>query len=78
MRNIIVIVFLAAVILVGAIWYYSGKNQHADQARQSLTSAASQTKEFVQDKFGTSNLSADNIKDEMARTGQVIREKAQQ
>jgi osmotically-inducible protein OsmY len=78
MRNLIVVLFVAAIVLVVAIWFYSGKNPHAEQARSDLASAASETKQFVQDKLGTSNLTLENIKEEMSRTGQVIREKAQQ
>lgn len=78
MRNLIVVIFLAVGLLVAAVWYYSDQNSHAQQARTQLTGAASQTAQFVQDKLGVSNLSPQDIKDELARTGQVVREKAQE
>ncbi len=78
MKNLIVVLFLAAVLLVAAVWFYSGQNPHAEKARTELTGAASQTKQFVQDKLGVSNLTVEDIKDELARTGEVVREKAQQ
>ena len=78
MRNLIVVIFVAVLVAIGAVWYYSGSNPHAEKARNDITSAASQTKEFVQDKIGTSNLTLDDIKNEMSKTGEVIREKAQQ
>lgn len=78
MRNLVLLLFLVAVILVGAIWFYSNKNPHARNAREELTSAASDTKQFVQDKLGTANLSAQDIRDEMSRVGKIVREKAQQ
>ncbi|HZV34825.1 MAG TPA: BON domain-containing protein [Verrucomicrobiae bacterium] len=77
MKNFIVFIFVVIVIAVVAIWFYSGSNPHAEKARQDITGAASQTKQFVQDKIGTSNLTLDDIKNEMSKTGQVIREKAQ-
>lgn len=78
MRNFIVFIFVVIVIAVVAIWLYSGSNPHAEKARKDLTGAASQTKQFVQDKIGTSNLTLDDIKNEMSKTGEVIREKAHQ
>jgi hypothetical protein len=78
MRNIIFLLFLVVAILVGAIWFYSNRNPHAEHARQDLTSAASETKQFVTEKLGVSNLTAQDIRDEMSRVGKVVREKAQQ
>ena len=78
MRNLIVFIFIVIIIAVAAIWFYSGSNPHAQKAREDITGAASQTKEFVQDKIGASNLTLDDIKNEMSKTGEVIREKAHQ
>jgi hypothetical protein len=68
---------VALLILAGIIWYYSDKNSHARQARDQFTGATTQTREFVQEKLGDLNLSPDSIKDELARTGQIIRRKTQ-
>ena len=78
MKTLITAVFLCAVILLASIWYFSNKNPHAEQARNDLTSAATETKQFVQDKVGSWNLNTDQIKDELAKTGQIVRQKAQQ
>lgn len=78
MKTLITAVFLCAVILLASIWYFSNKNPHAEKARNDLTSAATETKQFVQDKVGSWNLNTDQIKDELAKTGQIVRQKAQQ
>jgi hyperosmotically inducible protein len=74
MKNFIIGLFFGAILLIAAIWYYGDKNSHAEKAKQELQHAADQTKEFVEDKL---NLTADNIKEELARTGKVVRRKAQ-
>lgn len=78
MKTLITAVFICAVILLASIWYFSNKNPHAEKARNDLTSAATETKQFVQDKVGSWNLNTDQIKDELAKTGQIVRQKAQQ
>ncbi len=74
MKNFIIGLFFGAILLIAAIWYYAGKNSHAEKAKEELQHAAGQTREFVEDKL---NLTADNIKEELARTGKVVRRKAQ-
>jgi hypothetical protein len=64
---------LGIAITLAAIWYYSDKNAHAHHAKEDLQNAATQTKEFVQDKLDSLNLTPENIKDELARTGKVVR-----
>jgi len=76
MRNFIVVIFVALVLLVIAVWYYSGQNQHAEQARTQISGAASETGQFLKEKLGLTNLTAQDIKDEMAKTGRIVREKA--
>lgn len=80
MKTILSVIIAIIIVLVAAIWIYSDKNSHAAHAKDDIKSAATETKEFVQDKLGKPdlNLNVDNIKDELARTGQVVREKAQQ
>ena len=78
MKSFFAALFIIGVILVASIWYFSNKNSHAEKARSDLTSAATETKQFVQDKFGSLNLNTDQIKDELAKTGQIVRQKAQQ
>jgi hyperosmotically inducible protein len=73
--------FLAGFILgvaatFGAMWYY-GDHAHAQKVNEDVKGAAVQTKQFVQDKIDSWNLSPESIKDELARTGQVVRSKVQ-
>jgi hyperosmotically inducible protein len=77
MKSFFAGLFLGIVITVAGIWYYADRNSHAHQAKEDLQGAATQTKEFVRDKLDSMNLTPDNIKDELKRTGQVIRRKAE-
>lgn len=77
MKKFMAGLLIGCIITVAAIWYYSDKNSHAHQAKEDLQNAATQTKEFVRDKLDSLNLTPDNIKDELARTGQVVRRKAE-
>jgi hyperosmotically inducible periplasmic protein len=76
MKNFIVGLFLGIVLLIAVIWFYGDKNSHAEKAKDEIKNAAVNTKDFVKDKLDDSNLSADDIKDELARTGKVVRQKA--
>jgi osmotically-inducible protein OsmY len=78
MKNFIVGLFVGVIVLVAVIWYYGDKNTHAEKAKEEIKSAAENTKDFVKDKMGDSNLSVDDIKDELAKTGKVVRRKAQE
>lgn len=75
MRNFIVVIFVVIIVIIAAIWFYSGQNPHAQQARTQITGAATETKQFLEEKLGLTNLSAQEIKDEMSKAGHVIREK---
>src|SRR5580704_17838929 len=77
MKTFLVGLMLGIALTVAAIWYYSDKNSHAHAAKEDIQGAATQTKEFVRDKMDSLNLTPDNIKDELARTGKVVRTKAQ-
>ena len=77
MRKFMAGLFLGIVITVAAIWYYADKNSHAHEAKEDIKGAATQTKEFVRDKIDSMDFSTDKIKDELARTGQVVRRKAE-
>lgn len=77
-------VFLALIvgILLGgaALWYYNttqGKSRVHDTS-QHLESAAKSAGDTLQQKIHDWNLTPQNIKDELARSGQVVRRKAEQ
>jgi hyperosmotically inducible protein len=77
MKKFLVGLLLGIVIAVAAIWYYGDKNPHAHEAKEDLKNAATETKDFVKDKMDSLNLNSDTIKEEMTKTGQVVRQKAQ-
>jgi osmotically-inducible protein OsmY len=89
MKNFI-IALLVGVILGGVgVWYYlDGREkspvqkaeQHvksaAETAKESVATAAERAKEAIQQKWP--DLDAEKIKDELARTGQVVRRKVRE
>lgn len=77
MKKFLVGLLLGIALTVAAIWFYSDKNANARHAKEDLQNAGTQTRDYVRDKIDSLNLTPDNIKDEMARTGKVIRTKAQ-
>lgn len=75
-------IFLALIIgiILGAlgVWYFSS-TQGASQAKaagQHIQNAAASAREVVEEKLRILDLRTNDIKDELARTGQVIRRKA--
>jgi hyperosmotically inducible periplasmic protein len=77
MKNFILGLFFGAIILIAAIWYYGNQHRHVDSVQDDLRNAAVHAKEAVEDKLDSAHLSGDDIKDELARTGQIVREKAE-
>jgi|SRR5580704_8053527 osmotically-inducible protein OsmY len=77
MRKFLAGLIIGIVITVAAIWYYGDRNAQAHTAREDLKNAATHTKDYVQDKLDSLNLTPENIKDELARTGKVVRQKAE-
>jgi hyperosmotically inducible protein len=77
----IVITLLIGVILgAGAVWVYTTKEGRS-QARSTgdhIESAAKSARDTIQDKLKVLDLRSDDIKDELARTGQVVRRKARE
>lgn len=67
---------LGVIVTFGALWYY-GDRSRAQQVKEDVKGAAVQTKEFVKEKVDSWNLTPENIKDELAKTGQVVRTKVQ-
>jgi osmotically-inducible protein OsmY len=65
------------ILVVAIIWYYADQrhNTTAQDAKTRIESAANGMKESVQTNW--KNLRTEDIKDELARTGRVVREKAE-
>jgi len=80
MKNFLLGLIFGLIVVVAAIWYYADqrKDPTAEQAKTRIESTATQVKESVQDKLNWKNLSTDEIKSELARTGQVMRQKARE
>ncbi len=77
-------VFLALIlgIIIGAaaLWYYStqqGKSQ-VNTATQQMQHAAGSARDTLQEKLHSLNLGTNDIRDELARTGRIVRQKASQ
>ena len=77
--------FLLALIIgiaigAAAVWYSREHRNHAplQQAGEKIENAARSTRDSIQDKLHSLNLNGDTIKEELAKTGRVIREKSQQ
>jgi osmotically-inducible protein OsmY len=70
-------------ILIGAavVWYYQGNRgatSSMSKAGGQLESAARNARDTIQDKLRSFHLSGGDISNEIARTGRVIRQKAQE
>ena len=71
-------IVLGIVLVVGAIWYFADqrKDPRAQQMQQSIESGATQMKDSIHSKLDSMDLRPETIKDELARTGKVVRQKA--
>lgn len=76
--------FLALIIgiLIGgvAVWYLSSESGRLTvrTAGQQLDSATKPTRDAIQEKIRQLHLDPEHIRDELARTGQIVRKKTQQ
>jgi BON domain len=77
MRTFLVLVFGVA-LGAAAVWFYSTyrNDPRMRSAEQKVENAAKTTRDAAQDKLRALHLSSADIKDELARTGQVVRRKA--
>ena len=72
---------IIGVLIGGAVvWYYhtSDGRSRLQTAGEQLESAGKSTRDAIQDKLKVLDLRSDDIKDELARTGQVIRRKSKE
>ncbi len=63
-----------------AVWYYDRSNPGENRLRntgEKIESSAKSAGNAIQEKLGSLHLSGDEIKEEMAKTGRVIRDNAQ-
>jgi hyperosmotically inducible periplasmic protein len=79
MRFLIGLLFIVALAIGG--WWYFGQGSGGDKVREageSLSQSATQARDAVRDKLHDLNFTTDDLKEELSRTGQVVREKAKQ
>ena len=79
MRFISVVILIAALVVAG--WWYFGGRAGQDQIREAgetVSKKTSEARDAVRDKLHDLNLNTSDLKEELARTGRVVREKANQ
>jgi hyperosmotically inducible protein len=68
------------ILIAGAVvWYYADqkRNPTAQAAREGIQSTASEAKGLTQERLKSLGLTSENIKEELARTGKVVRRKSE-
>lgn len=89
MKRFIIALLLGIIIGAGGYWYFTGGRKKpvtqqvessvehgATRAKDAVVNGASQVKDAIQAKLEALNLRSDDIKEELSRTGTVIRRKA--
>jgi len=75
----LLLVLIVGIAIGGAVVWYHNSHQHdtsLQSARNNIENAASSTRDAIEDKLKSWHLTGSDIKDELARTGKVIREKS--
>jgi len=78
--KIVLALLLGLVIGAGGVWFYGtsrGKSA-AHSTGQQIETATKSARDTLQEKLGLVDLRPDDIKEDLARTGQVIRNKARE
>jgi|SRR6185295_19374062 len=89
MKKLIITLLLGVIVGAGGYWYYtegrkepatkqveSSVEDGASRAKDAIVNGAGQVKDAIQAKLEALNLRSDDIKEELSRTGTVIRRKA--
>ncbi len=78
MRILLALILVA--LLVGGYFYFADgrKKETVQQTESDLASRAVRLKETIQDKLKNFSLRADDIKDDLSRSGKVVRQKARE
>ena len=80
MKNSFVAFLFGLIIGAGAFWYFTEgqKKESVQRAQEKVASGAERMKDAISEKVSDLNLRSDDIKEELARTGKVVRKKAQE
>src|SRR5436189_4005377 len=79
MRILIALIIGIALGAVGLYFYNSKQGQsQAHKTGEQLENAAKSARDTIEDKIKALNLNSNNIKEELERTGRVVRSKAKQ
>jgi hyperosmotically inducible protein len=81
MKNFLITLLVGIIIGAGAVWYFTEARKTeralpAEQVREKVSTAAERAKETIQQKMP--DLDTEKIKEELSRTGQVVRRKARE
>src|SRR5258706_4811588 len=77
-------VFLALLVGIvvgaGALWFYNTKEGRSgvQATGEQIENAAKSTRDTIQEKFRVLDLRPEQVRDDLARTGQVVRRKARE
>ena len=80
MKNSFIAFLFGLIIGAGAFWYFTEgqKKESVQRAQENVAAGAERMKEAISDKVSDLSWRSDDIKEELARTGKVVRKKAQE
>src|SRR5580765_4485861 len=78
--RIILALVLGVLVVAAAVWFYTTKEGRSTMhtTGDHIETATKSARDTIQDKLKVLDLRSDDIKDELAKTGQVVRRKAKE
>ena len=78
--RILLALIVGIVIGAAALWYFGTNDGQANakKAGQQIENAATSARDTIEEKLRTLKISTNDIKDELARTGTIVRHKAEE
>jgi osmotically-inducible protein OsmY len=74
--RILFALFVGVALGAGVVWYYGHSHTQIQEAGNQIGDAAKSARDSLEDKLRILDLHTNEIKDELARTGQIVRRKA--
>jgi osmotically-inducible protein OsmY len=80
MKNSFIAFLFGVIVGAGAFWYFTEgqKKESVQRAQEQVASGAERMKEAISEKVSDLNWRSEDIKEELARTGKVVRKKAEE